>query len=79
MMRGFSLSFAVLALTATGLAQGSPEPQPVPMPPPINAPVDTPYPGTIALTVNLTNTVDHVITVHEVIPVKAGELTLLYP
>jgi predicted metalloprotease with PDZ domain len=79
MMRGCCLSFAVLALTAAGLAQGSPGPQPVPMPPPIAAPVDTPYPGTISLTVNLTNTTDHVMTVHETIPVKAGELTLLYP
>jgi predicted metalloprotease with PDZ domain len=49
------------------------------MPPPIAAPVDTPYPGTIALTVNLTNTLDRVVTVHETIPVKAGELVLLYP
>jgi predicted metalloprotease with PDZ domain len=49
------------------------------MPPPIAAPVDTPYPGTIGLTVTLTNTTDHVMAVHETIPVKAGELTLLYP
>ena len=47
------------------------------MPPPIAAPVDTPYPGTIALTANLTNTLDRVVTVHETIPVKAGELVLL--
>ena len=49
------------------------------MPPPIAAPVDIPYPGTISLVVNLTNTVDRVATVHETIPVRAGELTLLYP
>ena len=79
MMRGGCVSIVVLALTATVFAQSSPGPQPVPMPLPIAAPVDTPYPGTIALTVNLTNTVDHVATVHETIPVKAGELVLLYP
>ena len=42
------------------------------MPPPIAAPVDMLYPGTIALTVNLTNTLDRVVTVHETIPVRAG-------
>jgi predicted metalloprotease with PDZ domain len=81
MMRGCCLSVGLFALTTTGFAQSSPQPQPqpVPMPPPIVAPVDTPYPGTIALTVNLTNTLDRVVTVHETIPVKAGELVLLYP
>ena len=79
MMRGGCVSVVALALTATVFAQSSPGPQPVPMPPPIAAPVDTPYPGTIALTVNLTNTLDRVVTVHETIPVKAGELVLLYP
>src|ERR1700734_2220228 len=79
MMGGCLLSVAFFALTTTGFAQGSPQPQPVPMPPPIAAPVDTPYPGTIALTVNLTNTLDRVVTVHETIPVKAGDLVLLYP
>ncbi|MGA8529190.1 MAG: peptidase M61, partial [Acidobacteriaceae bacterium] len=49
------------------------------MPPAIVAPVDTPYPGTITLDVNLTNTTDRVVKVHEAIPVKPGELTLLYP
>ena len=49
------------------------------MPPPIVAPADTPYPGTIALTVNLTNTIDRVATVDETIPVRAGKMTLLYP
>ena len=70
---------AVLALSLTGFAQDSPGPQPVPMPPPTEAPLDTPYPGTIALHVNLTNTTDRVAHVHETIPVRAGELTLLYP
>jgi predicted metalloprotease with PDZ domain len=79
MMRGSCLAVALLALASTGFAQGSPGPQPVPMPPPIATPVDTPYPGTIALTVNVTNTVDRVMKVHETILVKGGELTLLHP
>ncbi len=68
----FALSFSAGAQTSAG-------PEPVPMPPPIAAPADIPYPGTISLLVNLTNTTDRVATVHETIPVKAGELTLLYP
>ena len=75
-----SVAAAVLfALPATAGAQASAGPEPAPMPPPIAAPADTPYPGTIALQVNLTNTTDRVVTVHEEIPVRAGELTLLYP
>jgi predicted metalloprotease with PDZ domain len=49
------------------------------MPPPIATPADTAYPGTITLDVHLTDTTDHVAKVHETVPVKAGELTLLYP
>ncbi|MGA8162376.1 MAG: peptidase M61 [Acidobacteriaceae bacterium] len=49
------------------------------MPPPIATPADTPYPGTITLDVSLTDTTDRVAKVHETIPVKPGELTLLYP
>ena len=67
------------ALPLTAAAQAAAQPQPVPMPPPIATPADTPYPGTIALQVNLTNTTDRFVTVHESIPAKAGELTLLYP
>ncbi|HUB20627.1 MAG TPA: hypothetical protein VL990_18450, partial [Acidobacteriaceae bacterium] len=78
-MRFCCLSAAVLALTATGFAQDFRGPQPAPMPPPIAAPLDTAYPGTIALDVNLTNLTDRVAHVHERIPVKMGELTLLYP
>ncbi|MGC2638618.1 MAG: peptidase M61 [Acidobacteriaceae bacterium] len=68
-----------LALPATAAAQAPAGPEPAPMPPPIVAPADTPYPGAIALDVNLTNTSDRVVTVHESIPVKTGALTLLYP
>ena len=52
---------------------------PVPLPPPIAAPADTPYPGTIELTVDLTDNLRRIIGVHEVIPVEGSELTLLFP
>ncbi|MGB7137192.1 MAG: peptidase M61, partial [Acidobacteriaceae bacterium] len=82
--RGFSqrpvwIAVAAAAFSLTAAAQTSAGPEPVPMPPPIVAPADVPYPGTIALLVNLTNTTDRVAHVHETIPVRAGELTLLYP
>ena len=68
-----------IALTTTVHAQNSPGPQPVPLPPPIVAPVDTPYPGTISLLVDVTNITDRVLNVHETIPVKGRDITLLYP
>jgi predicted metalloprotease with PDZ domain len=68
-----------LALTTALYAQNSAGPQPVPLPPPIAAPVDTPYPGTISLSVDITNVNDRVTNVHETIPVKGREITLLYP
>ena len=73
--------FAVLgvALTTIMLAQNSAGPQPVPMTPPIVAPADTPYPGTISLAVDITNVNDRVLNVHETIPIKGREVTLLYP
>jgi len=40
---------------------------------------DTPYPGTIALHVDASDTVQGIFRVHETIPVKPGALTLLYP
>jgi predicted metalloprotease with PDZ domain len=55
-------------------------PQPFPMSPPIKAPVDEPYPGgRIGLSVSATDVAHRVIDVEETVPVKAGELTLLYP
>jgi predicted metalloprotease with PDZ domain len=42
-------------------------------------PQDTPYQGTITLKVDVTDVERHVFIVHEVIPVKPGPLTLLYP
>jgi predicted metalloprotease with PDZ domain len=79
--RGAAVVFAALciALTATAHAQNSPGPQPVPLPPPIVAPADTPYPGTISLLVDATNITDRILSVHETIPVKGRDITLLYP
>ena len=69
---------ACIALTAA-YGQNSPGPQPVTLPPPIPAPVDKPYEGTISLSVDITNIRDRILTAHETIPVKGGEITLLYP
>ena len=66
-----------LAITAT--AQKSAGPQPAPITPPVVAPADTPYPGTISLQVDVTDVARRVLTVHETIPVKGREITLLYP
>ncbi len=73
----FATCFIALAVAAP--AQNSAGPQPAPLPPPVIAPADTPYPGTISLTVDLTNITDRVLNVHETIPVKPGTITLLYP
>ena len=73
----FATCFIALAVAAP--AQNSAGPQPAALPPPVIAPEDTPYPGTISLTVDLTNITDRVLNVHETIPVKPGTITLLYP
>ncbi len=73
------LAALCIALTATAHAQSSPGPQPVPLPAPIAAPADTPYPGTISLLVNVTNVSDRILNVHETIPIKGRDITLLYP
>jgi predicted metalloprotease with PDZ domain len=83
--RLFSVPF-VLAISAVFCAvstfaygQESSGPNPVPLPPAISAPVDKPYGGTIALSVDLTNVKDRIVNVRETIPVKSGQITLLYP
>jgi predicted metalloprotease with PDZ domain len=73
------LALLFLSFLASIHAQNSPGPQPVPLPPPVPAPVDKPYPGTISLSVDLTNVNARILNVHEIVPVKPGELTLLYP
>ena len=79
--RTAAVLFATLsiALTTALYGQNSGGPEPVPLPPPISAPVDTAYPGTISLNVDITNINDRVMNVHETIPVKGREVTLLYP
>lgn len=46
---------------------------------PIAPPRDTPYPGTIGIHVDASDTAQGIFRVHETIPVRSGELTLLYP
>ena len=74
-----SFAAACIALAATAAAQKSPGPEPAPMPAPIIAPADTPYPGTISLVVDASDVSRRVMKVHETIPVKGREVTLLYP
>ena len=62
-----------MALTATTVAAQDARSAQVP------APQDTPYPGTIAIHVDASDTVQGIFRVHETIPVTAGALTLLYP
>lgn len=47
--------------------------------PAIAAPKDTQFPGSISLAVGLSDVRHRIFTVHEVIPVTEGKLTLLYP
>jgi predicted metalloprotease with PDZ domain len=68
-----------IVLTTAVLAQNSPGPQPAPPTPPVVTPADTPYPGTISLMVDVTNTTNKVVNVHETVPVKGRDVTLLYP
>jgi predicted metalloprotease with PDZ domain len=73
--------FAVLLITAARAvdSQHYPGPKASALPPRIVAPEDVPYPGTISLAVDLTNITDRVLNVHETIPVKPGDLVLLFP
>jgi predicted metalloprotease with PDZ domain len=68
-----------LAFSSRAYAQNPAGPQPVPLPSPVPVPVDKPYGSTISLSVDLTNVNDRVLNVRESIPVKPGEITLLYP
>jgi predicted metalloprotease with PDZ domain len=77
--RRSSAILAALCIALTATAQNSPGPQPAPLPAPIAAPADTPYPGTISLLVDVTNVADRILNVHETIPIKGRDITLLYP
>jgi predicted metalloprotease with PDZ domain len=68
---------ATFGMAAPIMAQTPP--QPMAMPPAIDAPRDTPYPGTIRLQVDATDITRHIFRVKESIPVRGGEMTLLYP
>ena len=60
-------------------AQSNSRPQPLPIVSSIPEPRDQSYPGTIQLDVDATNTAQAIFSVHEVIPARPGEMTLLYP
>ncbi len=64
---------------APAYAQKIREPEPAPLPPPIAAPRDRPYPGTIDLSVDITDIQRRILNVHETVPVQSDEVTLLYP
>ena len=67
-------------LLATPAFADQPQPQPLPYPPAIPAPQDVAYPGTIQLSVDVTDLARHVVRVHEVIPVQhGGDVVRLYP
>lgn len=74
-----ALAIFCIVLTARAFGQKPAGPQPVPLPPPVPAPLDQPYAGTISLSVDLTNVNARVLNMHETIPVKPGEIILLYP
>ena len=77
-----SAAFVLAAAFPAYAAQPQPQTQPQPLayPPAIPAPQDAAWPGTIALTVDITDTAHHVMSVNERIPVQhAGDLVLLYP
>jgi predicted metalloprotease with PDZ domain len=73
------LASVSIALTGGLCAQNVAGPQPVALPSPVPVPVDAPYSGTLSLSVDLTNVNDRILNVRETIPVKPGEITLLYP
>ncbi len=70
-----------LACFAFGAAPvfASAGPRPVKRPFHIPAPRDVAYPGTLQLHVDATDLAHRIFDVHEVIPVKPGSVTLLYP
>ncbi|HTS08494.1 MAG TPA: peptidase M61, partial [Candidatus Eisenbacteria bacterium] len=68
-----------IAFSCAMLAQESAGPKPAPLPVPVALPADKPYEGTLSLNVDITNINDRILNVRETVPVKAGEITLLYP
>jgi predicted metalloprotease with PDZ domain len=79
LLGGILLTWCALASRGVGVFGQSAGPQPLPMPAQIVAPEDRPYPGTIRLSVDATDIERHIVSVHEAIPVRAGEpIVLLY-
>src|SRR5271156_4011324 len=80
-MLGSACVMTCLAVLVGDLAfaAGSPGPMPATPTPAIAEPQDKPFPGTIQLSIDATDIDRKIVRVHEVIPVEAGELTLLYP
>jgi len=79
--RFFAVGLAAIfiALVSASDAQQVAGPQQAAPPSAIPGPTDQPYPGTISLTVDLTNVTGRVLDMREVIPVRPGKLTLFYP
>lgn len=65
-------ALAIALCTCAAFAELAPQAEVPPL-------ADTPYPGTIALTVDASDTRQGIFRAHETIPVQAGALTLLYP
>ncbi len=80
-MKMVSVLALVTALAAgTAHAQQQPLPMPTPDTPDLPKPQDIDYPGTLDLHIDATDTLHHVIAIHEVVPVaKAGDTVLLLP
>lgn len=70
-----TLAGVAMALSMAGGAAGAQDTRSDQVPPP----QDTPYPGTIAIHVDASDTVQGVFRTHETIPVAAGAMMLLYP
>jgi predicted metalloprotease with PDZ domain len=78
-LAGAALVPTLLHAQADPALTGSSKPQPLPIVDTIAPAKDVAYPGTIALTVDATDTIHGVFKVTETIPVVGGPLTLLFP
>ncbi len=81
--RALTITASLLAMTllsSAALAQTSvPKPAWAPMPASLPAPKDIAYPGAMTISVDATDIEHRIFRVHQVIPVKAGDLVLLAP
>ena len=80
-LRTSATTIVALACTAcfATLSLASPGPLPATPTAPVAAPRDRPYPGVLRLAVDATDLARRIVRVHEVVPVTAGRVTLLYP